>query len=364
MGYSDLSGRPWEVMKDWFDALSGGRLNMRMIAEPARAMQLPVGHLYELKDERFAEHGHPLNPGLTVWKDEVWVNVRVCSKANHTTKNFLARVVDDRLEGEFLVDKSGVGPTAYGFEDLRLFVLHDQLHAIAAVSLQGSTGNPRTGQVLLRLEGAEIKKAWMQLSKRHEKNWMPVVDDDRLRLIYSTDPLMSLTWNEATGLVDPPVDHIPQIDALLRGGSNLIPYEDGWLTVVHQIHATGKDRTSLDRAVYVHRFVQFTKDLGQAKVGGPFYIKHVGIEFVSGLAHYKNKLLLAFGVGDREAWIAEIDPVAVEGMMAVIEAPKVAATAMPPAPLAAPPPVDLSPKGPQPTWNPLLGGFPPRDGRW
>lgn len=379
---------PWVMSQMWMDALSGGKLNMKMVSEQAEAIPLKVENAYKLYDPEMNAYGRPFNPALVVRNGQLYANVRVCSheEGHSKTTNFFGRVKDGHLvEAKPMLDQTGAGPFMYGYEDLRLFHWQGALWAIAAVSTHGTAGSPRTQQCLVRVDGdGTLHQAQVLQSKRHEKNWMPCVSGDELRLVYSTEPLIVLTYT--AGDVSPKVDNLPDIESFLRGGAPLQPYKDGWITVIHQIHSTAPG--SPEKSIYVHRFVVFDQDLRSAKISEPFNYKP-GIEFAAGLVHHEGKWLLGMGVRDEEAWVLEISEETVDAFASgSIETPKhvvkdpilgtplnmrnarllkgggnisrPAGAPAAPAASAAPPKVVGQPENTWPTnWNPMLGGFPP-----
>ena len=206
----------------------------------------------------------------------------------------------------------------------------------------------------------EEAQAWLQPGDALEKNWMPCVDGDRLRLVYSTDPLIVFDWAPDLGRVmqDPAGRNV---GGTVRGGSQLIKYRDGWLAVVHRLHFVD------NRKVYAHQFAAFDRDLTSVRFGRTFFFNRVGIEFCAGLAHHQGRFILSYGVEDSEAWIAEVAP---ETVAAFLDGADVAGHAQPSVLSAAPTPQPLRHAAPsravqehstewRSQWgNVLLGGCP------
>ena len=90
---------------------------------------------------------------------------------------------------------------------------------------------------------------------------------------------------------------------LFRGGSQLIPFDDGWLALVHETHLHDGQRH------YRHRFVGFDASLRLRSVSRPFFFQTRGVEFAAGLAWRPDgrQLLVSYGVEDREAWLGAVD---------------------------------------------------------
>jgi hypothetical protein len=133
---------------------------------------------------------------------------------------------------------------------------------------------------------------------------MPLVMGDELHFVYLCDPTTILRYEPDTESLSTVAISTPGLDLSdLRGGSQLVPAGDGWLAVVHEVVI------SSDRRWYLHRFVRFDEGLRIAGVSDPFVISQLGYEFAAGLARFpgSDRLLLSYGVWDREAWIAELD---------------------------------------------------------
>jgi hypothetical protein len=131
----------------------------------------------------------------------------------------------------------------------------------------------------------------------------------------------------------PPVESIPQSVGSIRGGSQLIPYEGGYIAVVHEVYSVAREALGANsllgffpqpargpiayksNIVYMHRFVRFDDKLTTATLGAPFYFEDYQIEFCAGLAHFAGKYVLSYGVNDKFARIALVDPEVVRDLL-------------------------------------------------
>jgi hypothetical protein len=88
-----------------------------------------------------------------------------------------------------------------------------------------------------------------------------------------------------------------------RGGSQVIAFDGGWLALVHEV------RVRDGRRQYRHRFVWLDEANSLRRVSRPFFFHKQGVEFAAGLAWHPDgkRLLVSYGVDDRESWIAEVD---------------------------------------------------------
>lgn len=229
------------------------------------------------------------------------------------TRNFLLRLdraLDIESSAEILPPADMPEPSfqlVRGFEDMRLFAWRGELWCSSNVRELNSEG--WCEQVLARIDQSTPTEcrltSWRVLrpegARRHEKNWMPLVAGDKLQFIYLCDP---------TRIVDEQARKItetqPPIAAeQFRGGSQAIPFDGGWLALIHEVlfwSAPG-------RRSYQHRFVWLDEARCLRAVSRPFFFQqNQDVEFAAGLAwhHDDQQLIISFSVGDRESWIATV----------------------------------------------------------
>jgi hypothetical protein len=132
---------------------------------------------------------------------------------------------------------------------------------------------------------------------------MPFVDGDVLRLLYATQPTTAF---EVIGAEDRHEILHPANASLehgrLRGGSQGVRVEGGWLFVVHDVaFPPGGGR------LYLHRFVRLDDRLRLVSMTEPFYFERLGIEFCAGLAQVGDKLVASYAVNDGSARLGIFD---------------------------------------------------------
>lgn len=145
-----------------------------------------------------------------------------------------------------------------------------------------------------------------------EKNWMPV---DKGLMPAAARPGFDYVYDcgMTYSIKDKTATEVGGFKLPLRGGSQLIPLEDGtYLAVMHQVvtqqymRFAALNKSPLMKRRYSHRFVQFS-DKGQiVKVTDPFTFLDKSIEFASGLARSGGRLLVTFGALDCSAHISSL----------------------------------------------------------
>jgi len=135
--------------------------------------------------------------------------------------------------------------------------------------------------------------------RRHEIHWMPLVSGDDLRFIAGCDPVRVLDEHGRTIRETTP----PIAAELFGGATQAIAFDRGWLALIHE---TGERD---GRRLYWHRFAWFDAEHGLRGVSQRFWLQQPGVEFASGLAWHPDgvRLLISFGIGDREAWLATVE---------------------------------------------------------
>jgi hypothetical protein len=141
-----------------------------------------------------------------------------------------------------------------------------------------------------------------------EKNWMPVIDM----------PYHFVKWTNPTEVVKvDPITNTSETVILksqignfnnLRGGSQVIPYKDKRICVIHECDLF-KNKLEQKDAKYTHRFIIWDKDWNIEHISDPFSFMGGEIEFCCGIAEYKDDLLITFGFQDNAAYLLKMPKV-------------------------------------------------------
>jgi hypothetical protein len=204
-----------------------------------------------------------------------------------------------------------------GLEDARLVRWDGHLYAIGV--RRDTTPN---GQGRMEFSELEVKDDTVKEIGRYrieppnrasycEKNWMPVLDKP-YQFVKWTHPLevveADLEKLEARQVRS--VDEADRVDGVpdLRGGSQLVPWGDSYICLVHEVDLK-KNRNEQKDASYRQRWVTFDKDWGNRCISESFSFLDGEIEFCAGLAEYKGDLLVTFAFQDNCSFIIRMPEV-------------------------------------------------------
>ena len=268
---------------------------------------------------------HPTNPTIAAGPDGITavvrtVNYRLNDVGRYVTPGFVAtrnligRLTDDGVlhDAKELVLDTGVelndGGRVRGLEDLRLVAVPDSPGRFRAVANHGHPdGSGRRAMYLLEIvvdDGAASIVRALHLhgirDDHNQKNWMPVMADGELLLVYHCHPTVIVRPDPDTGRCElVQICRPPMWCGDLRGGSQLVPVEqDGiaWMALVHGVLAESPRRR------YFHAWVAFDRQLRLLQVSDPFVLQAAQVEFAAGLVRRGDTLLLSWGVDDASAW--------------------------------------------------------------
>ena len=226
------------------------------------------------------------------------------------TRNFLVELDTNfkiNSSNEILIS-SGTLPLFYdhvlGLEDLRLFHWRGERWCVGNSRQANSDGwtEQFIGRIDQNSDGSiylnELRKLVPPLDRDHEKNWIPIIDGDQLNFIQSHDPFRRLDQDanivaKKTSVMA--VEHF-------RGSSQAIPFDGGWLALIHEVTLIGRNK------FYFHRFEWLDRHMNLSHITKAFYIVQKGIEFCVGLTsdHDDEHLVFSFGVMDKECYLAKI----------------------------------------------------------
>lgn len=222
------------------------------------------------------------------------------------TRNFLLEL-DEQFATKKMTELTNESSTplypshVMGLEDIRLF---GDRHFFCTCLELNKKSKPQTGWGIYGQTGKVTQLVPLQVNKelQIEKNWLPfVTKDGKTRFIYSIGPLRIFELSKKGKITevinrDLTKEHIGEF----RGSGSPIPYNDGWLMTVHQVHYA-KPRK------YFHRLVWFDRDFQTIKYGPLFFFTEPRIEYNLAICHSDEGLVVSYSVNDASAMLAIVD---------------------------------------------------------
>lgn len=139
-----------------------------------------------------------------------------------------------------------------------------------------------------------------------EKNWMPILDM----------PYHYLKWCNPVDIVKVDLEektcqHVFLGDKLFfdwdqRGGGQVISFEDGYLSLIHETFLEQSPAGRKD-GTYRHRFIYWNKNWEPIKRSERFSFMEGKIEFACGLARRNDEIFITFGFQDNAAYVLKSD---------------------------------------------------------
>jgi hypothetical protein len=224
---------------------------------------------------------------------------RICNR------NFLAELDEDlRLKWVSEIPTPWVeaqDAVSLGFEDTRLFSLNGSLHFLANIR----HGSKNCYMITAKLAGTDaapvledVRAHPHSAPERDEKNWMPIAEHSEFQAVYFPCPTIVIDDEAEIARHQPALglDH-------LRGGSQLVAWQGGYLALVHEYSHVALRRH------YLHRFVSFDAEFRLVGMTDAFVFFGHPIEFALGLTWHPDgvRLIASFGLNEEEAWLMTFD---------------------------------------------------------
>ena len=197
-----------------------------------------------------------------------------------------------------------------GLEDGRLAYWDNKLFLIGV--RRDTTPNGQGRMELSEIVYADNK--WQEISRQRmpapgpdssycEKNWMPVIDQP-YTFVKWTNPTEVAVYNpvEKTTITTILTEYQQLNTRDLRGGSQVIPYNDYYLSLTHEVDLF-KSEAGRKNAIYRHRFILWDKNFQLVKISPLFDFMDGGVEFVCGMTEYNDQILITFGFQDNASYL-------------------------------------------------------------
>ncbi len=233
------------------------------------------------------------------------------------TFNFIAELNDDLTIKWFQpVDTSLLDVVPIwefiGLEDARLLKVDDKFYmtGVRRDTTTNGVGRMELSEITISPEKVqEVSRVRIPSTGADntycEKNWMPVLGEDSFTYIKWCSPTEVVQYKDGKTLIKVIHGNPFSFQADLRGGSQVVPFQGGYLAITHEVYLHRSD-LGAKNATYRHRFVRFDKDLKIIGCSNDFSFMGADIEFCCGLAFKDGKALMTFGFQDNSAFILEM----------------------------------------------------------
>jgi len=277
---------------------------------------------------------NPLNPSIIKEEQGYILNCRTVNyvhvNGNYTsmdqdkiirTRNFLIKL-DSQLkviwQKEIIddLDRPRYPKLVVGLEDCRLVKYNNKLWFTTTTYDTHEKNIPKMSLAVLSnidTDNNSIKVENLTLltgpdPNRCEKNWLPFNYNNHLLAIYGFHPFTLFDLHDNCSV------HLTKSSQFdfsgFRGSAGPINFDNGFLTVVHEVIFTHSGR------IYLHRFVWLDQYWNPSKISYLFYFDSKGVEYCSGMCNSHNdSIYLTVGLNDSEAFIYELSKSSINQML-------------------------------------------------
>lgn len=236
-----------------------------------------------------------------------------------TSTNYFCEIGDDLMISKWTkVDfsKLDVKPIweFIGLEDARVVRWEDRLYICGVRRDTTTNGQGRMELSEIEIEGDDVREvsrfripAPGDDGSYCEKNWMPIVDQ----------PYRYVKWSNPTEVVE--VDPIEKTCNTVhltgefykkseydyRGGSQVIPIGDKYVTLCHTVKLFKSDQ-GRKNATYRHAFIVWDKNWNILNITDQFDFMGAEIEFCAGMTEYNGDIIISFGMTDNAAYLLRV----------------------------------------------------------
>ena len=233
--------------------------------------------------------------------------------------------LDDQLQIMDMYELEVVGELSFirGVEDFRVFWRDGGWYMTGIILEKEHTRFARVGLFKVDLENRQarfIKKYESEeFGKKPEKNWGMVADKAVKEFDFIYGP--NVIYKDGKTKKLPKSKSYPK----LRGNTQLIPWEDGYLAVNHYMRMQTNKKMYfnpvtfatewMDFRHYYHVFVKYDKTGRIVAMSDEFIFNVTGVEFAAGIIEHNGKIVITYGHNDAEGWMATIDVETVKAML-------------------------------------------------
>lgn len=204
-----------------------------------------------------------------------------------------------------------------GLEDVRLVRWNGELWGIGCNRDFDSSGYCNMVMVLIDEETGNEKRRVVikNIHSYIEKNWVPIIDKP-YHFMRWANPLEIYKVDIETGIPELVINKEQQINIdydghLLRGSSQVIPWKDYYITIIHVVELSASERGD-KIGCYLHQFLVWDKEFNLVNYSPLFNFAKNDSEFCVGLCLKDNDFYIPFSTGDSTQYILKVNEDIVE----------------------------------------------------
>ncbi len=246
----------------------------------------------------------------------------ICKDDMVQTRSYLIRLYSDfSIYNQIELESLPMNTTSIikNIEDIRPCHCDNNIVIGIGVRLDGTDkSHPRMYQFVWNAKTGKCEtQKNLEISKPEfcEKNWLPFYKFREFKILYSSDPVTILGFDENSDLKALCKNPSNYDLSGFRGSAAPIEWGENWLYVIHETTAHRDDK----KRTYVHRFCLMNAKYEFMKCSEPFYFEEKGIEFCAGMARYKDGVILTYGINDARARMAYVTEKTINEMMKMEE---------------------------------------------
>jgi hypothetical protein len=201
-----------------------------------------------------------------------------------------------------------------GLEDARIVRWDDKLYMCGVRRDLDTIGTGRMELSQIEINNQQVKEVAQYRipipgngESYCEKNWMPIVDMP-YHFVKWTNGTEVVKYNIETNTTDQvALKHWKDIGCIdLRGGSQVLPFGEGHITLCHETYLTRSEQDRKD-GIYRHRFIVWDKNWDIIEVSPQFSFLEGEIEFAVGMCEYGDDYLITFGFQDNASFLLRVN---------------------------------------------------------
>ena len=233
--------------------------------------------------------------------------------------------LNDELQITDMYELDVVGELTFirGVEDFRVFWRDGAWYMTGIILEKEHTRFARVGLFKVDLDKKQavfIKKYESEeFGNKPEKNWGMVANFEVKEFDFIYGP--NVIYRDGKTKKLPKSKSYPK----LRGNTQLIPWEDGYLAVNHYMRMQTNKKMYfnpvtfasewMDFRHYYHVFVKYDKTGRIVAMSDEFIFNVTGVEFAAGIIEHNGKIVITYGHNDESGWMATLDVETVRTML-------------------------------------------------